>query len=93
MNLTEIDSYIEGTLAKLRLTELEKEDEYEEVKIMDRTEHCDRDNIDIIDIESRLVWNETDNSINMGRLKATDMRVNKRIKVPPALEDKKDNYL
>ena len=88
LDMKEIDSDIEATLAKLRWVELEKEEEYEEAEIMDRTEHTDRDNLDIVDIESRLVWNESDNTIDMGRVKATDMRGNKRIKLPPALESK-----
>ena len=66
LNMVEIDSDIEATLAKLRLTEMEKEEEYNEVEIMDRTEHSDRERIDIVDIESILVWNECDNNIDMG---------------------------
>ena len=93
LDWTEIDSDIEATLAKLRWTEMEKENEYEEAEIMDRTEHSDRDKMDLVEMESRLVWNESDNSIDMGRAKATDMRGNKRIKLPPELDNKKENYL
>ena len=93
LDWTEIDSDIEATLAKLRWTEMEKENEYEEAEIMDRTEHSDRDKMDFVEMESRLVWNESDNSIDMGRAKATDMRGNKRIKLPPELDNKKENYL
>ena len=47
LDMTEIDSDIEATLAKLRWIELEKEEEYEEGEIIDRTEHSDKDNMDI----------------------------------------------
>ena len=36
---------------------------------------------------------ECDNSIDMGRVRATDMRGNKRINLPPPLEDKKESNL
>ena len=60
---------------------------------MDRTEHSDRDKIDIIETESRLVLNEWDNSIDMGRVRATDMRGNKRINLPPPLDEKREGTL
>ena len=93
LNIIEIESDIEATLCKLRWTEMEKDEEYEEVEIIDRAEHSDRSNIDFIEIVSRLVWNESDNSIDMGRVKSTDMRGNKRIKLPPPLDPKREGLI
>ena len=93
LNMTEIESDIEATLAKLRWIEMEKEDELEEAEIMDRLEHSDKENMDNVEMEARLIWNESDNSIDMGRAKATDMKGNKRIKLPPALSEKKEHFL
>ena len=73
--------------------EKEKVNEYNEAEVMDRIEHSDRDKIDLIETELRLVWNEWDNSIDMGRVRATDMRGNKRINLPPPLDEKKEGVL
>ena len=72
---------------------MEKEDELEEAEIMDNLENSDREKMDLIDNEARCVWNEADNSVDMGRVRATDLRGNKRICLPQPLDPKKEGLL
>ena len=93
LDSTATESDIQATLAKLRWIERENETELEEAEVMDNIENSDKDKFDKVELESRCVWNESDNSIDMGRARATDLRGNKRINLPQPLDPKKEGLL
>ena len=93
LDMLSINTDLEATAAKLRWYEMELMNELEEAEQMETAERADKEKTDFIEIELRYIWNESDNTIDMGRLKATDLRGNKRITLPPPLKSNKENIL
>ena len=72
---------------------MDRLDKLETGEKMDKIKHTNEDKLDNIDMESRLVWNHIDNTVDMGRLKATDLRENNRIILPQSLPPQRESIL